>query len=367
MISRQQLAIKSSKALTFAQSQVRKLIETHPDIYPEFTVGGQWSPNVNPWTSWCEGFLPGMMWIFHSYTADPWWREQAERYSKPLEPRKHDRNVHDLGFIFWSTYKRWYDLSGDEDLNEVLIEAGKTMSLRFNQKGKFLRSFLAEDSLFIDIMMNVGIIFYAAEQTGSPKLLEIATEHCLTTRKYLVRADGSTSHEGIFDLATGEFLRQTTQQGWRDDSSWARGTAWALYGFGTVYEFTHDARFLQTARLIADFYIERTPAYGVPSNDWDDPAPKYPYESSAAAIAASGMLNLAKMVQEPAAALGYRQYAYQILDTLTSPEFLAYETLGYEGILKHGIYHLNKNMGVDESVMWGEYFFVEALSKVTND
>lgn len=366
MITREQLLPKCTTAFDFADHQLRNLITHHPNIYPEFTVGGKWLVNETPWTSWCEGFLPGQMWILFEHTGEQWWREQAEHYSRHLEPRKHDRNVHDLGFVFWSTYKRWFDITSDEHLNEVLIQAGSTMSLRFNTEGRFLRSFLAADSLFIDIMMNVGIIFYAAQQTGNKDLWEIAHQHCLTTRKYLVRGDGSTSHEGIFGLDTGQFLRQTTQQGWRNDSSWARGTAWALYGFGTAYQFTQDIRFLQTARLVADYYIENTPPHGVPANDWDDPAPSHPYESSAAAIAASGLLNLAKLVQEPAAALAYQQYAYNVLNTLTSPEFLANETPGYEGILKHGIYHLNKGMGVDESVMWGEYFFLEALSKVTH-
>ena len=366
MITREQLITKCEKALDYGSKQIKHLVKEHPGMYPEFTVNGKWLPNKTPWTSWCEGFLPGQMWILYEYTGDQWWLEKAKEYSLPLEPRKTDRKVHDLGFVFWSTYKRWFDISGDEKLNAVLIEAGKTMSLRFNEKGKFLRSFLAEDSLFIDIMMNVGIIFYAAQETQDENLLEIANQHCLTTRKYLVRGDGSTSHEGIFDLETGEFLHQSTQQGWRNDSSWARGTAWALYGFGTVYSFTNDARFLQTACQIADYYIENTPAHGVPANDWEEKEPSFPYESSAAAIAASGMLNLAKLVQEPAAAFAYRQYAYNILNTLTSPEFLANETPGYEGILKHGVYHLNKGMGVDESVMWGEYFFLEALSKVTH-
>lgn len=367
MITKKHIKPKCEMALDFAANQVKKLVEKHPGLYPEFTVNGKWLPNKNPWTNWCEGFLPGQMWILHQFTGDSWWREQAERYSRPLEPRKTDRDVHDLGFLFWSTYKRWYDLTGEQSLNNVLIEAGETMSLRFNEKGKYLRSFLAPESLFIDIMMNVGIIFYAAQQTGNRLWWDIAHQHCLTTRKYLVRGDGSTSHEGIFDLESGAFLRQSTQQGWRDDSSWARGATWALYGFGTVYAFTKDQRFLQTARSIADFYIQNTPAHGVPPNDWDEPHPRYPYESSAAAIAASGMLNLAKLVGEPAAAWAYRQYAYNILNTLTSPEFLAHETPGYKGILKHGIYHKNKGLGVDESVMWGEYFFLQALSKVLDD
>jgi unsaturated chondroitin disaccharide hydrolase len=237
------------------------------------------------------------------------------------------------------------------------------MALRFQEKGRYLRSFVAQDSLFIDIMMNVGIIFYAAQETGDQGLLRVATEHCLTTRKVLVRGDGSTSHEGIFDLSTGEFLKQSTHQGWRNDSSWARGLAWALYGFGTVYSFTRDPRFLQTAELCAQFYIEHTPEHGVPPNDWDQPNPTRPYESSAAAIAASGLWNLSRLSGDGVRARFYREVAERILRTLTTPEFLAVETPGWEGILKHGAYHERKGLGVDESVMWGEYFFLEAMSK----
>ena len=146
------------------------------------------------------------------------------------------------------------------------------------------------DSCFIDIMMNVGIIFEAARATGDADLLRIATEHCLTTRRHLVRGDGSTAHEAIFDLETGEFLRNGTHQGWRADSSWARGQAWALYGFGTAYALSGDARFLDTAERCADFFLDRTGAAVIPPNDWEEPDPPRPYESSAAAIAASGLL-----------------------------------------------------------------------------
>ena len=366
MITREQLLPKCEIAFEFAASQVRHLIEVHPNLYPEFTIDGKWSTIKNPWTHWCEGFLPGQMWLLYQATGDPWWRGKAEYYSRQLEPRNTDRQVHDLGFLFWSTYKPWYDLTGDEHLKGVLVEAGKTMSLRFDHKGKFLRSFLASDSTFIDIMMNVGIIFYAARQVGNQEWWRIANQHCLTTRKYLVRGDGSTAHEGIFDLATGEFLHQSTQQGWRNDSCWARGTAWALYGFSTAYTFTQDPRFLETARCIADFTIAHTPDHGVPPNDWDEPDPEHPYESSAAAIIASGLLNLAVQVQDRETANLYRQAAYNTIDTLTSPDFLANQTPGYEGIIKHGIYHLNKGLGVDESVMWGDYYFLEALMKVLN-
>jgi len=365
-----ELRPKLTIALNFAQVQVRSFIEAHPDYFPIYTEGGKWVHSGEAWTNWCEGFLGGMMWIMHTQTGDPWWRKKAEHYSRLIEDRKTDRTVHDLGFLFWSTWKRWYDLTGEAAINDVVITAGQTMGLRFMENGQYLRSFFAPESLFIDIMMNVGIIFYAAQQTGDEKLLGKAHKHCLTTRKYIVRGDGSTAHEGIFDLETGEFLRQTTHQGWRGDSSWARGLAWALYGFSTVYDMTGDYRYLDTARLCADFYLEHTPfnedapgGPGVPPNDYDDPRRPVLYESSAAAITASGLLNLGRIVQDPVHANYYREAALTILDTLTGPEYLANQTPGWQGILKHGIYHQPKGIGVDESVMWGEYFFVEALDK----
>jgi unsaturated chondroitin disaccharide hydrolase len=354
---------KFNRTFEFAAHQLRHLITTHPDYFPMYTQNGKWKHEGEAWTNWCEGFLGGQLWLIYGNTKDGWWRERAEHYSRLIEHRKTDRNVHDLGFLFWSTWKRWYDLTDNPDVQKVVIEAGQTLALRFKEKGQYLRSFVADESLFIDIMMNVGIILYAGMKTNDENLHRIAVQHSLTTRRYLVRGDGSTSHEGIFDVETGEFLRQTTHQGWRSDSSWARGLAWALYGFGTVYHFTHEPRFLQTAELCAQYYIENTPSHGVPPNDWSQPAPSRPYESSAAAIAASGLLNLATLSSDPVRQRLYRDYALRILDTLTDPEFLATATPEWEGILKHGSYHERLNLGVDESVMWGEYFFLEAVDK----
>jgi unsaturated chondroitin disaccharide hydrolase len=359
---------RAKRALDFAAGQVWRLTEAEPDYFPMYTEGGQWRHGGESWTNWCEGFLGGQLWLLYLHTGDPRFRARAEHYSRLIEHRKNDRSVHDLGFLFWPTWKRWYDLAGDPAVDRVVdrvvVEAGRTLSLRFVETGRYLRSFVAEESLFIDIMMNAGIIFYAAERTGDDELLRRATQHCLTTRRNLVRGDGSTAHEGIFDTASGAFLRQSTHQGWRADSSWARGQAWALYGFATAYRFTHDPRFLETAEACARYYIERTPAHGVPPNDWDEPQPARPYESSAAAIAASGLWDLSCLVQDAARAAGYREYALRILHTLTGPEFLADGTPGWQGVLKHGVYHERRGLGIDESVMWGEYFFLEALAKV---
>lgn len=355
-------------ALGFAARQLRALIQRHPDFYPMYTVDGRWKHGGPAWTHWCDGFLPGMLWILHSRHAGPdggrdWWREQAIRYTKPLEPRKLDRAVHDLGFIFMSTYYRWYQLTGDPHLKSVLIEAGRTMSMRFREKGEYLRSFVAEESIFIDIMMNVGIVFYAAIETDDERLMDIATRHSLTSRRVLVRGDGSTAHEGLFDTGTGEFLRQTTHQGFRGDSCWSRGLAWALYGFGSCYRYTRHAPFLETAEACADFYIEHTPADGVPPWDYDAPVEsRKQVDTSAAAIAASGLLQLARLSRDCVKGHFYGATARRILSTLCR-RYLADTDPHWEGILKGGVYHIHKGLGVNESVMWGEYFFVEALDR----
>jgi unsaturated chondroitin disaccharide hydrolase len=353
-------------ALRFAQHQVRHLIETYPGFYPMYTSNGRWKHDGPAWSNWSDGFLPGIMWIFHKRAGgnrakDSYWMEHAIQYTKTLEPRKGDREAPDLGFIFLSTYYRWYQLARDPKLKEVLIEAGKTEALRFQESGQYLQSSAGESSIFIDVMMNVGIVFYAARETGDRRLRDIALRHCLTSRRFLVRGDGSTAHEGMFDTATGEFLRQTTQQGYRGDSCWSRGLAWALYGFSASYEYSRDPRFLETAESCADYFITHSNGDGIPP--WDFNAPpesRKLLDTSAAAIAASGLLRLCRLLQDPIKGHFYYSTAILILRTLCE-KHLAKKDKKWEGILKGGVYHIPKELGVDESVMWGEYFFVEAL------
>jgi unsaturated chondroitin disaccharide hydrolase len=213
-------------------------------------------------------------------------------------------------------------------------------------------------------MMNVPIIFYAARATGDRALYEIAAAHCRTTERTLVRPDGGTAHEGIFDLETGAFLRQTTHQGLRGETDWSRGLAWSLYGYGTVYTYTNDPVDLAVAERNADHFIARCPANMIPPWDFDvPPGPDRIDDSSAAAIAASGLWNLAELTADLTRRRRYRDAALNILETLCSDDYLAASTPGWEGVLKHGVYHFHKKLGVDESVMWGEFFFVEAVAK----
>jgi unsaturated chondroitin disaccharide hydrolase len=179
-----------------------------------------------------------------------------------------------------------------------------------------------------------------------------------------VRPDGGTAHEGIFDLGSGQFLRESTHQGWNAASTWSRGLAWALYGFTAVYRLSGEAEFLAVARRCADCYLRRAPTGLVPYWDFDLPADTpHLWDSSAGAIAASGLWDLGGAVDDPSLCAHYQGAALGILQTLCSDQFLARSRPEWEGILMHGIYHFHKGLGVDESVAWGEHFFVEAIVK----
>jgi unsaturated chondroitin disaccharide hydrolase len=351
------------QALEFAARQARRIVSKYPGYAPMYTVGGLWNREGERWTHWCEGFFPGILWLLHKHTGDVDWRRLAEQYSRPLELRRFDHAVHDLGFLFFSTYLRWYRLTGEPTLRDILIDAGRTLALR-RQKGGYLASFVGPQSLFIDIMMNVGIIFWAAEATADDALRQIALEHCRTTERCLVRPNGGTIHEGIFDPVTGQFLRPSTHQGWSADSTWSRGLAWAIYGFTAAHRLSGEAEFLSTAERCAGYYLRHAPAGLVPYWDFDLPAngPRL-WDSSAGAITASGLWDLAEQVSDPTEQNRYRTASRTILRTLCSDQFLPRNQPEWEGILLHGVYHYHKGLGVDESVAWGDHFFVEALVK----
>ena len=351
------------QALDLAAGRARRILDRYPGYTPMYTVGGRWNREGERWTHWCEGFFPGILWLLYKTTKDEEWARHARMLSHRLEPRQHDRTVHDLGFLFLSTYLREYRLTGAAHLRDVLIQAGRTLALR-RQKGGYLASFVGPQSLFIDVMMNVGLIFWAANATGDAALRAVALEHCRTTARALVRADGGTAHEGIFDVDSGQFLRESTHQGWSAGSTWTRGLAWAIYGFTAAHRLSGAAEFLEPARRCALCYLRRAPADLVPPWDFDLPGVVDSLrDSSAAAITASGLWDLSEAVADPAEQQRYRTAALTILQTLCSDAFLPRQRPQWEGILLHGVYHYPRGLGVDESVAWGDHFFVEALVK----
>jgi len=357
-------------ALADAAHQTRALIARYPAEYrPMYTVGGRFGHDRKRWTHWCDGFLPGICFLLaEALGADDLLAAAVER-SLPLEPRRHDRAVHDLGFLFHSTWLRWRHLGGPIDrIDAVLIDAGKTMAMRFMENGQYLRTFVEPASCFIDIMMNVGTLFHTEILTGDKHVGAIARRHCETTRRYLVRGDGSTAHEALFDLETGECLRQSTHQGWRGDSCWSRGLAWSLYGFARSHRQTGIADYLETACANADFLIRHCPDGIAP---WDFDAPedgplaRTQVDTSASAIAASGLFDLALSCRDAGFALRaalYESWAMHAVRRLAS-EYAGDVATGFEGLVRGGVYHIHKGLGVDEAVVFGDYFAMEALLK----
>jgi unsaturated chondroitin disaccharide hydrolase len=377
-----EIRARIERAFDFGVRQLERMLPKWPANKPApiYTVNGIWTRPDYVWTDWCPGFYAGMMWLAFERTGEKKWREVAERYTRALEPRKFDREVHDLGFIFMSTVDRWYRLLNDNDptkqsLKDILITAGTVQSFRWKDTGEdhYIYSFHGPQSLFIDVMMNIRLLFRAHQLGGDEELFRKAVTHARTSEKYLVRKIGATImdreglviHEAIFNPVRGEFRNLSTQQGYSPFTCWARGLAWATYGFADTFLFTGDRFFLETAERCAGYYLENTPEGGVPFWDYGAPnIPDEPLDSSAAAIVASAFWKLKDIEGTQRCPEVYRNATLAILETLTSDEFLGSHDPAYEGILRHAVYHRPMNWGVDESVMWGDYFFMEALHKI---
>jgi len=379
------LRTRIDRAFNFGVEQLEKMLAKWPANQPApiHTRHGMWHRPHFIWTDWCPGFFAGMMWLAYERTGKTEWREAAERYTRALEHRKFDRDVHDLGFIFMSTVDRWHRLVSEDDplkqwLKDILVTAGTIQSFRWKDTGEdhYIYSFHGPQSLFIDIMMNIRLLFRARQLGASEELFRRAVTHARTTEKYLVRKrgekimdrEGSVIHEGLFNPVRGEFRNLSTQQGYSPFTCWARGLAWAIYGFTDTFLFTADPFFLETAERCAGFYFENTPDNGVPFWDYGAPnIPDEPVDSSAAAIVACAFWKLKDIESTTRGSQAYRNAALSILGTLTNDEFLGAHDTAYEGILRHGVYHRPMNWGVDESVMWGDYFFMEAMCAVLAD
>jgi unsaturated chondroitin disaccharide hydrolase len=346
-----------TRAVQFYTHQMQRVLKAHSDAFPVYTRGGGWVVDLDGQISGHEGYLPGQLWILYRMTRDSWFRDMAERTTRALEPLKTERKAPHLGQIFLPSWKRWYDFSAEPVVNAVVIEAGRTLAKRFQPEGGYLPAASGESVLHIESLLDVPLLFHAARHTGDPYLLMAARSHVDTVRRCLLRGDGSTAEEALFEVDGGQFLRELHRAGWRSDSCWARGLASAIYGFTAVFAYTQNSRDLASADNCARFYIEHAPEHGVPPYDFDDPEPPAPFDSSAAVLASGGLWALASVVPDSSRAWLYRQYALRILETLTSAEFLAYADPGWEGLLKHAA-------PGGESFIQADYYLLETIWEV---
>ncbi len=361
-------------AFEFAGQQVRRLVERHPDQFVAHTVEGRWATDPLAWSGAYNGLLPGMMWIIHEETGEAWWAETAERYSRAVEPLKEVAQA-GLGLTFYyGSHRRWHEATvranaPQAGAAEVLQQAAQTLAHRFSETARCLLVDPAAPMLAIEDLVSVPLILHAANLSGDDTLLSVGSQHVATSRRHLVRGDGSTAAFAFMDDRSGLCWLQRSEAGCREDSCWARGQAWAVYGFATCGRLLGFGPWLETARQCAYYLIERLSGDPIPPWDLDAPADTpQPRDSSAAAIAAAGLLELAQAEQTVGAEQArQRQYlqdaALRILAGLCDPEYLAIDDPNWEGVLKHGVGDLVKGLAVDESLIWGDFFFTEALQR----
>ena len=320
--------------------------------------------------SWTVGFTPGLLWLAHRATGRRDYLDEALARCRRLLRRKDDDSTHDLGFVFYPSYVQGYGITGETWLRAGAVDAAHTLARRFNPHGRFLRAWgpLSTDErageTTIDAMMNLALLGWAARETGESRLAEVATAHADTSSRTLVRPDGSTYHVYAFDPRTGAPVRGSTHQGYADESTWPRGQAWGIYGFARTARQARRPDFLRVSERLADAFLRRLPPDLIPYWDFDDPAiPDTVRDSSAGAIAAAGLLELAAEEDDPTAAGRYGQAARDLLAAL-------YERASSRGqpdqagVLLHGTWHKKAGFCVDASLVFGDYYFMEALARV---
>jgi unsaturated chondroitin disaccharide hydrolase len=345
-----------------AAEHLRNTLNTlAPNQYPiTTTASGAW--NTVAAGGWTSGFFPGTFWLLHDITGDPFWKLQARRWQTGLRSQQYNRGTHDLGFMMFSSFGNDVRLTGNPDARRVVLQSARSLASRYSSRVGALRSWDGPPGSFrviIDNMMNLELLLWASKNGGSSQFRDIAIAHARTTARDFFRPDGTTFHVVVYDPATGRVKEKTTAQGYAPSSTWSRGQAWAIHGFTTLYRETRDPLFLVTARRAADAFIVRLPSDGIPP--WDFNAPKESRnmkDSSAAAIAASGLLELSRLETDVKRSASYFIQAETILSTLSSGAYRA--PTGYASILLHGTY--NKRAGdADTGTIWGDYYFLESF------
>ena len=319
---------------------------------------------VSDYKWWCSGFYPGTLWFVYEYTGDEAVKALAQKYQTPLEPIRFRTNHHDVGFQLMCSYGNSLRLTGDKESEAILKDGANSLATRFDPEVGCTRSWNNPKwtyPVIVDNMMNLELLLKGAELSGDANLKEIALTHSRTTMKNHYREDFSSYHLVDYDPETGEVLGKHTVQGYADDSAWARGQAWGLYGYTMVYRFTKEQDILDQAVAIAEYIIPRLPKDYVPFWDFDAPdIPNDVRDASAGSLIASALIELSAFVDAEKAAR-YLSVAENMLRELASDEYLAQEGEQYGFILRHSTGHKPKNSEVDVPLTYADYYFLEAL------
>lgn len=372
-VDRLALSQKLEDALARVTRKLDKNIVAFGDKFPgEACENGIWPRTDN--VEWTTSFWPGQLWLAWEMTGKAHYREAAERYLPSFARRieqRIDTATHDLGFLYSLSCISAWRLTGNEAARQSALLAAERLMERFNPTAKIIQAWgdlndpEQQGRMIIDCNMNLPLLYWASEQTGDPRYAQAATAHAGQAANYIVREDASTYHTYYMDVQTGEPRFGNTHQGYSDTSCWSRGQAWGIYGFLLSYIYTGDETMIALSKRLANYFLNRLPEDYVCHWDLALVGTDALRDSSSAAIAVCGLLELVKHlpVTDPDRER-YLEWAKGIMSTLTKHYLMGKEEKG-NGLLKHSVYHLASNKGVDECASWGDYFYVEALVRFT--
>lgn len=366
-----QVIDRGLKASTEQAILMAKQLE-HQDGQLPRTIGkdGQLATSDCYW--WCSGFFPGQLWYLYENNPTPELKKYAELFTDRLEKVQYVTDNHDVGFMLYCSYGNGYRITSNPAYKEVLATGAQSLSTRFNPTIGAIRSWdftnkgLWQYPVIIDNMMNLELLTWAAHATGEKRYREIAVEHADKTMQNHFRNDYSTYHVVSYDTITGDPHIKMTNQGAADESAWARGQAWALYGYTMMARETGKPEYLEQARQVASFIMNHPnmPADKVPYWDFDAPGiPNEPRDASAAAIMASAFLELSQLDNSD---LGKqcRDMAEQQIRSLSSPDYLAATGTNANFTLMHSTGSKPADSEVDVPLSYADYYYVEALLRL---
>ncbi len=358
-------------AMDFAVAQTRRCLPEFTEKFKKaYSEHNFYQPTEN--VDWTTGFWTGQIWLAYEETGEECFKRageiQIESFLNRIE-NKIEVDHHDMGFLYSPSCVAGCKLTGNENGKKAAILAADQLIRRFHPVGEFIQAWGPMDApenyrLIIDCLLNLPLLYWASEETGDEEYRDIAERHIHTAVANVIREDHSTWHTFFFDMETGAPDHGATCQGYKDGSAWARGQAWAVYGYALSYRYTGDSRFLQVARRAAEVFRRNLPADWVPYWDFTftDEQPDI-RDTSAASIYVCGLLELCSHVSD-----GEAESCLSLAETVMRSLREKYTTKGMEnvnGILTEGMYH--RHDGQEESTIWGDYFYMEALMRLTRD
>lgn len=362
-------------AIDLAMEQLRVNMEYFKEEFPTPATFDNIYPKMDN-TEWTNGFWTGELWLGYEYTNEETMKKLAQANDRSFLDRVKKRielDHHDLGFLYTPSCMAEYKLLHTPEAKEASILAADKLIERYQEVGGFIQAWgeLGKPEhyrLIIDCLLNIQLLFWASEQTGDPKYAQMATQHFYTSANNVIRDDASAFHTFYFDPKTGEPLKGVTRQGYSDDSAWARGQAWGIYGIPLTYRFVKDEDCFGLFKGMTNYFLNRLPKDHV--SYWDlifGDGSGHSRDSSATATAVCGMHEMLKHLPEvDSDKLTYKYAMHAMLRSLID-NYANREIKPGRPLLLHGVYSWHSGKGVDEGNIWGDYYYLEALIRFYKD